>query len=134
MYGNPYAPYGGYNSYGGYGVQPQSPIKTNKVFVTSLEDALARPAEIGSEYIYLHQDKPLLYEVKTDMQGRKTYTVLELSQPQNKSQREEEKADISTITKEDFGALQAEILAKIEEQFKELKASTAKKSKEAVEQ
>lgn len=129
MYGNPYSGYGNYNVYGA-----TSPIKTNKVFVTSLEDALARPAEAGSEYVYLHQDKPLLYEVKTDMQGRKTYIVLALSEPKNDPKIEENKADTSTITRSDFDALQAKILAKIDEQFKDWKTSTAKKSKEVGEQ
>lgn len=73
--------YGGYSGYGnyGYGYQPQ-PMqpKTNKIFVTSLEEALARPSEPNSEIIYLHQNEPLLFEIVTDMQGRKAVKTFRL--------------------------------------------------------
>lgn len=40
--------------------QPQQAAqpKTNKVFVTSLDDALSRVCEPNSEMLYLHQDEP----------------------------------------------------------------------------
>lgn len=75
MFGN----YGyGYPNYlGNYQQQPQvqqqQPImpKTNKVFVTSLDDAMARSVEPNSETLYLHQDRNLIFDIKTDMQGKK---------------------------------------------------------------
>lgn len=97
---------GYYNNY--QQVQPQP--KTNKVWVTSLEDAMARSVEPNSEYIYLHQDKPLLIEVRTDGQGRKTTRVMEL-----KDYVEQPKAETTMPnnfpTREEFDGLKAEIQA-----------------------
>lgn len=92
---NGYGGYNGYGSYGGYGAtqygggyqppQPPQPSqvippKTNKIFVTSLEEAMARPAEPNTEIIYLHQNEPLLFEVTTDLQGRKSVKTFHLSE------------------------------------------------------
>lgn len=100
--------YQGY--YNNYQPQVQPQIKTNKVWVTSLEDAMARSVEPNSEYIYLHQDKPLLIEVKTDSQGKKTTRVLEL-----KDYIEQPKTETSMSnnfpTREEFEGLKAEIQA-----------------------
>lgn len=77
-YPNGYSPY---NQNNGFNQPQQQTVKTNHIYVTSLEDALARSVEPNSEIVYLHQDKPLLYNVRTDMMGKKTYTVLELKPP-----------------------------------------------------
>lgn len=53
-------------------IQPQLQARSNKVFVTSIEDATARYADPNTEIIYLHQDKPFIFEVFTDWQGKKT--------------------------------------------------------------
>lgn len=109
---NPYqSMYQGY--YGNYqptqSVQASQP-KTNKIWVTSLEDAMSKPVEPNSEYIYLHQDKPLLIEVRTDNQGRKSTRVLEL-----KAYVEETKPETimpnNFPTREEFEGLKAEIQA-----------------------
>lgn len=90
-------------------VQASQP-KTNKIWVTSLEDAMSKPVEPNSEYIYLHQDKPLLIEVRTDNQGRKSTRVLEL-----KAYVEETKPETimpnNFPTREEFEGLKAEIQA-----------------------
>lgn len=110
--------YGGYSGYGnyGYGYQPPQPMqpmqpKTNKIFVTSLEEALARPSEPNSEVIYLHQNEPLLFEIVTDMQGRKAVKTFRLgveekSKPQedyvSRAEFEEFKAQLkATAVKEE---------------------------------
>lgn len=102
---------GYYNNYQQQAFQP----KTNKVWVTSLEDAMARSVEPNSEYIYLHQDKPLLIEVKTDSQGRKTTRVMEL-----KDYVEQPKPEMpmpnNFPTREEFNGLKAEIQA-LKEKF-----------------
>lgn len=41
---------------------------------------MARSVEPNSEYIYLHQDKNLIMEVKTDIQGKKTWKVYEFKE------------------------------------------------------
>lgn len=89
-------------------VQPQAPFRTNKVFVTSLDDALSRYAEPNSDMIYLHQDENLLFEIKTDMQGRKVYKALKFEEysPQPNTPTEETN---NYVTREEFEKLQAEI-------------------------
>lgn len=75
--------YGGYNipqmNYGQTPAPPGQPQmqnqglpKTNKIFVTSLNDALSRPADYNSSMVYFHQDQPLIYEIITDAFGKKT--------------------------------------------------------------
>jgi hypothetical protein len=86
MAGN-YGTFGNFNM-GGYGYtapynagfqQPQPQLRTNKVFVTSLEDALGRSAEPNTVIVYRHQDEKFEYEIFTDMQGKKTYKTLALT-------------------------------------------------------
>lgn len=88
------------------------PIKSNKIFVTSLDEALNRFAEPNSETIYLHQDQPLLFEVKVDAQGRKEYHTYELRQPQQSASQapnmaqDAQKIDLSAyVTQKEFNEL-----------------------------
>lgn len=82
--------YGGYNAAQmNYGQPPAPPVqpqmqtqglpKTNKIFVTSLDDALNRPADYNSVVIYLHQDLPLLFEITTDPFGKKTHKTFTIT-------------------------------------------------------
>ena len=101
--------------------QPQpAPMRTNKIYVTSLEDALNRYAEPNTIMIYRNQDEKFEYEIITDSQGRKSYKTLELgsySVPQ-----EEKKVETPIISREEFEgvkgrleALEAEMLKKYKE-------------------
>lgn len=86
--------------------------RSNKIFVTSMDDALARYAEPNSEMIYLDQDKPVLYEVKTDFQGRKTINLYDLAPSANGAGVGGSKMDMTNyVTKNEFEALQAQIKA-----------------------
>lgn len=59
--------------------QPQpTQMRTNKIFVTSLEDALNRYAEPNTIMVYRHQDEKYEYEIMTDSQGKKSYKTLVL--------------------------------------------------------
>lgn len=80
------------------GMQYQMPPKTNKIFVTSLEEALAKPVEPHTEVIYLHQTEPLLFEVSTDMQGKKTVKTFALAIPK----QEEKQPAVNAVTREEF--------------------------------
>lgn len=76
-------------------MQPQlSYENTNHIFVTSLEDALSRTAPPNSEIGYLHQDKPLFFNIKTDNLGKKTYTTFELREYSPEKEIKEEKQEI----------------------------------------
>lgn len=91
MYGNnnygaaPYytgAPY--YNN-GGYSSpmyqHPQSniqPTNTNKLYATSIEDVRARQLPPNSDYIFLDNDRPLVYRKTTDATGKMDIQVFEI--------------------------------------------------------
>lgn len=116
MYNNFSYPYGYMNNnYQSPYQQTQiTQLKTNKIWVTSLEDALSKSVEPNSEYIYLHQDKPLLIEVKTDMQGKKTTRVLELKdyvEKPNEPSKPKKTPSKEFVSKEELDDLKAEIQA-----------------------
>ena len=95
FYGNPYAnPYGNpYQRTFGNNLQYQqqvpqptpqpvapSQLRTNKIFVTSLEDALTRYADPNTITVYHNQDEKCIYEIMVDIQGKKSYKTFELSE------------------------------------------------------
>ena len=75
-YGNQY---GGYQAPGtSYTPMQQAQPTTNKIYVTSLEDALQRYAAPNSTMIYVLQDENAIFEVFTDLQGKKLPKVKKL--------------------------------------------------------
>lgn len=60
-------------------VQPVNtqPIWANKVYVTSLQDALSRFLTPNSSIVYTMQDEKTEIEVSSDAQGKKTYQLYE---------------------------------------------------------
>ena len=113
-----------------YGAQNGAqPPKTNKIFVTSVEEAMARAVEPNTELIYLHQDQPLLIEVYTDAQGKKTPQLFDIVP--HKAQ-ETAKADMSKyVTTEQFDGVMGEING-LKEQLAKL-SRRAKKDVEPIE-
>ena len=119
-----YAPY---NSNMGMGIgmnmnnfQSQPPqMRTNKIFVTSLEDALNRYAEPNTIIVYRHQDEKFEYEIMTDIQGKKTYKTLQLAEYSTVG--EEKRAGAITIPPERLEVLESRLSA--------LESEVMKKSK-----
>lgn len=72
-------------------------INTNKVYVTSLEDALTRSATRGSEMVYFHQDANEFYVVKTDVDGRKSWMGFTYTIPNQDANLPATKADLKDI-------------------------------------
>lgn len=124
-------PYGQPN-YGNYGYQPtyqptmpqsiqpqqQQQIntnapKTNKIFVTSLEEAMNRSVEPNSVIIYLHQDLPLLFEISTDFFGKKTYKTFDISESVQKppiNTQGQALPDLSAyVTKDEYKAVEGRL-------------------------
>jgi hypothetical protein len=62
-----------------YPPQDMMPVRTNKIYVVSLEDALSRPCDYNTEIIYIHQNQPIIFEVITDARGIKSYNVYNIS-------------------------------------------------------
>lgn len=109
--------------------QPQMQVQSNKIFVTSIEDAMTRMAMPNSEVVYLHQDKPLLFEIRTDAQGKKTPFVYDIVPHREEQPKEQPKVDY--VSREEFDGLY--------EQIKEIRgtieslATRRKKSNEPIE-
>ena len=70
---------------------------TNKIYVTSLEDALNRSAPRGSEMVYFHQDANEFYVVKTDSDGRKSWAGFNYVAPNPDLTTPATKADIKEL-------------------------------------
>lgn len=90
--------------------QPQPmQMRTNKIFVTSLEDALNRYAEPNTIMVYRHQDEKYEYEIMTDSQGKKSYKTLVLGD--FSAQNSEKTATPTYISKEEFDAVKSRLEA-----------------------
>ena len=94
-------------------------MRTNKIFVTSLEDALNRYAEPNTIIVYRHQDEKFEYEIMPDSQGKKTYKTLQLAEYSTVG--EDKGAGVSTIPTERLNALESRLTA--------LESEVLKKSK-----
>lgn len=101
--------------------QPQpAQMRTNKIFVTSLEDALNRYAEPNTIMVYRHQDEKYEYEIMTDSQGKKSYKTLVLGDfsAQNSDKQQEptyaSKEELYAF-KSRLEALESEVLKKYKE-------------------
>lgn len=85
--------------------------KTNKLFTTGLDDVKNKWQPFNSDYLYIDNDKPLIYQKIVDNNGNtivKTFSINEI--------KEKEKAD---ITKEDYDNL-CNKFSKLEEQLSKL--------------
>lgn len=100
--------------------QPQpTPMRTNKIYVTSLEDALNRYAEPNTVMVYRHQDEKFEYEIMTDAQGKKSYKTLQLGDYSAQNCEKQENADI--ISRKEFDVLKSRLEAIEQELVKKYK-------------
>ncbi len=99
FYGYPYG-----NNYGGanYYVQPQTQQQplTNKIYVTSAEDALSRFASPNTVTAYFLQDESAVFEVTTDIQGKKNLRVRKLTDVTEETKKQNIPVDY--VTREEF--------------------------------
>jgi hypothetical protein len=89
-------------------VQVQPPV-TNKIYVTSLEDALNRYANPNTVLIYILQDETMLFEITTDSQGKKTYKVKELVDSVKQDTAKQDAPNYAT--KEELQAVESRLTA-----------------------
>lgn len=95
--------------------------RTNKLLVTSLDEAIAKSNERNSETVYFDQGRPVIYIVKVDMNGVKSWAHLDYSTGHQDTNAPATKADINQLT------------GKLEDLFNKLSGftdSTKKKKKE----
>ena len=126
-YGNPY--YTGAPYYGNAPMyQPQNPVQnsnmnTNKLYTTGIEDVRARQLPPNSDFIFLDNDKPIIYRKTTDATGKMDIQVFEIVPFKPKQSTPEQPIDPNQfVLKTDFEALKNEI-----EQLREsVKAESSK--------
>ena len=80
-----------------WGPSYQNQTTSNKIYVTSLDDALNRMAPRGSEMVYFHQDANEFYVVKTDFDGRKTWAGFMYNVPNQDANIPATKADFNLL-------------------------------------
>lgn len=96
-------------------VQPQQSINTNKIYVNGVEDVRCRQLPAGSDFIFLDNDKPLIYRKTTDSTGKMDVQVFKIT-PYQEEEKPQPSIDVSNfVSVEDFH--------KLEEQFNELRES-----------
>lgn len=110
-YGVPITPYSGMNP--NYTPQPvQQPVNTNKVYVSSIDDAKNRYLAPNSDYIFLDNDKPLLYRKVVDPTGKMEIQTFEII-PYTTKQESSELDCSKFVSSEEFN--------KFKQEFAELK-------------
>lgn len=98
-------------------------LKTNKIPVTSLDEAIAKSGERNSEMYYWDQSKPVIYVVRTDMNGVKSWAQLPYTIPNQESNTPATKADILSLT------ARVDELANKLNTFENAKVNTTKRKK-----
>ena len=83
----------------------------NKIYVTSLQDALARFSTPNTVMTYTTQDEKFEIEIFTDAQGKKTYQMFErIPCQENEKQNTSNNADMSQFAlKSEIAEIQGEI-------------------------
>lgn len=132
-YNVPNQPYGGFSaSPNGFNAQnnftPQYPqsapqtnaqsapqVNTNKIYVTGIDDARNRTLAPNSDYIFLDNDKPLLYRKTVDATGKMelhTFKIVEYNEEQEKTTAVPVSPQIDTsqfVSVKDFDRLRDDI-------------------------
>ena len=124
-----------YDNYG-YGTMPANfnynvpnynapkPANTNKIYVSSIEEVKSKPLPAGSDYIFLDNDKPILYQKIVSPNGQfevKTFSISPYSPTEG--EKTNSTIDLSNYVKtSDLEPIMAEI--------KELKTKLAPKKVE----
>lgn len=88
QYNNSYGRYAPYNSYN---------ISTNVIRVTSLEEAVMQTTRRPSDMVYFNQDKDEFYNVKVDVDGRKTWATFQYTLPNPDATVPVTKADFTLL-------------------------------------
>lgn len=91
--------------------QASSATNTNKIFVSSIEDVKSKPLSANSDFIFLDNDRPILYQKTVDGKGQfevKAFEIHEIK-PQER-QKEDNSINLSDyVTLTEFEALKGQI-------------------------
>lgn len=119
--------YGGYPSYYPAYTSPvyqqpspqavqQPAVNTNKIYATSIDDVRSRQLPANSDFIFLDNDKPLIYRKTTDATGKMDIQVFKITPYEEK---ETPAVDLS-------GFVSIKDFERLEQQFIEFKKSLEK--------
>lgn len=95
------------NPYGNYGMQNQmqNQRQSNKIYVSGIEGARSYQMMPNSEMIFLDDNQSIIYDVLTDIQGKRTINVYDVV-----PHKSEEEIKLSQFaTKEELEVLKQEI-------------------------
>ena len=108
-------PYGGYQQ-PAYQQQQTQVTNTNKVYANGIEDVRCRQLPANSDYLFLDNDKPLIYRKTTDSTGKMDIQVFKIVPYQEEEKPLVEYALVSDLIdlKQEFEQLKS--LLKSEEQ------------------
>lgn len=144
MYNNPYSPYGmgstmptatqpygypmmPYMNQPMQNSQPQqqinTPINTNKIYVSGIEDVRTKLLAPNSEMLFVDNEKDIIYEKKVDNKGQFEVRAFDIVPHQSSEQQSNTNIDMSGYAKTDeLQALQNKI-SSLEEQLSKLAKS-----------
>ena len=95
----------------------QPTVNTNKIYATGIDDVRARQLPVNSDYIFLDNDKPIIYRKTTDATGKMDVQVFKIV-PYEEEKTEPVFDTSDFVSKKDF--------ERLEQQFEELKQSLSK--------
>lgn len=121
--------YGGTPSYSSPSYQAPQPqqtqmMNTNKLYANGIEDVRCRQLPSNSDYIFLDNDKPLIYRKTTDSTEKMSVEVFKIVPYEEESSSKVNMSDY--VLKTDFEELRAEI-SQLKDSFK-AKSSSKKES------
>ena len=91
--------------------QPNSTTNTNKIFVAGIDDVKSKSLPFNSDFIFLDNDKPYLYQKTVDSKGQFEVKVFEIREikPQENT-KEDNSINLSNyVTLPEFEALKGQI-------------------------
>lgn len=129
MYGTNYGgyPYPPNASYGSYGYtapayqpsqQVQQSANTNKMYATGIEDVRCRQLPANSDFIFLDNDKPIIYRKTTDATGKMNVEMFKIVPYEEEAKPQQVMDPSNYVSVEDF--------RRLEQQFNELRDSLSK--------
>lgn len=91
--------------------QSSSATNTNKIFVAGIDDVKSKSLPVNSDFIFLDNDKPILYQKTVDSKGQFEVKAFEIreAKPEDE-QKEETSINLSNyVTLSEFEALKGQI-------------------------
>lgn len=113
QFGYPFSPYFNYYNQPNFQQQNQQPVatNTNKIFVSSIDDVKSKPLSANSDFIFLDNDKPILYQKTVDSKGQFEVKAFEIHEIKaQEKQKEDNSINLSDyVTLTEFEALKGQI-------------------------